>query len=125
MGYLLTLGTTYPIEKRDFAEFRFNFGLCIPRGYKDKPESNNSCLVGESPTHLPVAGFTYDEASFADMVKYALQHYQENDFAPRGAIGANETARRMLVLYGELTGRKWTFFATLEEARHWADSRMP
>lgn len=67
-----------------------------------------------------VEEFSYSEVSFAGLVRYANLNYQDSDYVPRCAVTDNETVRRSLELYSELTGRKWEFVTTLSEARIWA-----
>ncbi len=70
-----------------------------------------------------VESFRFAEDEFAGLASYAMENYQDADFAPRCAVTKNDTIKRSLDLYAELTGRKWQFFATLAEAVEWADSR--
>lgn len=70
-----------------------------------------------------VESFTYLEDEFASLVTYAMEHYQDADYAPRCAVTQNDTVKRCLDLYAELTGRKWDFLPTLSAAREWASAR--
>ncbi len=70
-----------------------------------------------------VESFTFVEDAFASLVTYAMKNYQDADYAPRCAVTQNDTVRRCLDLYAELTGRKWDFVPTLSEAREWASAR--
>lgn len=63
--------------------------------------------------------FLYKEDSFAGLATYAMENYQDSDQVPRCAITSDESIRRSLELYSELTGRHWNFVDTLAEARVW------
>jgi hypothetical protein len=70
-----------------------------------------------------VESFTYLEEEFASLVTYAMKNYQDADYTPRCAVTQNDTVRRCLDLYAELTGRKWNFVPTLSAASEWANAR--
>lgn len=67
--------------------------------------------------------FDFTEAEFETLVTYAMNHYQDADHVPRCAVTENDTVRRSLTLYAELTGRGWDFALTLADARKWASTR--
>ncbi len=64
--------------------------------------------------------FDFKEVEFEGLVTYAMKHYQDADYVPRCAVTRNDTVRRSLTLYAELTGREWIFVSTLSDARNWA-----
>jgi hypothetical protein len=67
--------------------------------------------------------FDFTEAEFESLVTYAMKHYQDADHVPRCAVTENDTVRRSLTLYAELTGRGWDFALTTADARKWASTR--
>ncbi len=67
--------------------------------------------------------FSYSENAFAGLAAYAIENYQGNDHVARCAVTGDETVKRSLELYGEITGRAWEFAPTLSAARGWAVSR--
>jgi len=70
-----------------------------------------------------VKSFTFSDAEFSRLASYALEHRQEGDQAPRCAITNDDTVKRVLDLYAELTGRDWQYFTSMESACNWARSR--
>lgn len=70
-----------------------------------------------------VESFTFSDVEFSEMANYAIENLHHSDYVPRCAVTENDTVKRCMDLYAEITGRTWVFFASLESACAWVHSR--
>jgi alpha-glucosidase (family GH31 glycosyl hydrolase) len=81
--------------------------------YLTHPDCSNYRYIVHDFTN--VTSFDFAEVEFSGLASYALVNYQATDRVPRYAVTQNDTIRRCLSLYAELTGRNWNFVSRRSE----------